>query len=968
MELFKRYNYIISTTFLIVFAISIILFYLQFNSRYEHEVIQVKNQIQERLLNLDYMIKVATNQIDAMQIAAQSSCLTFDKKYYIPSALFSQLADGEDYYHLDNFKPPYNKNLIGNLTGTGSFQNRSADYYREIGMAFKLNSYFQATVHNIPNIAWVYYTSANGFANLYPWVASKDFKFTEEFYNHEFYQLGLPEHNPEHKRYWTSAYIDEAGKGLMVSCAAPVYRGDIFRGTVALDFTLDVLNTFVKGFKEQHTTLFISNQNNQLLAHPTLVSSKDKTVKPVAVAFPETIREQSAQLLQTQNGEIQETDSHLFFHQNLENAPWQLIALIPKQEIIINAIYETSWGFLVLLPGLALILIMTSFLTRKEFIKPARMLVKHIENEGINAPVILPVGWQTWFESVTKTFHENRNLVTELQASLTSLERKNIELQQLDKTKDEFLANTSHELRTPLYGIIGIAESLTDGATGKLNQFTNNSLNMIVNSGKRLSTLVNDILDFSKLKHKELELQLKPVSLRAMAEVVIFLNKPSLGNLQIINSIPKDLPAVYADENRLQQILYNLIGNAIKFTDFGTIEISAKIIANEQLEITIADTGVGIDEENLAKIFQSFEQADGSTAREYGGTGLGLAITKQLIELHNGKIWVKSKLEVGSQFIFTLPITKSLSKMSPSSTAKYAKELLIEPVDIIMPTQTEGLFTILIVDDEPVNIQILINFLSSLNYNIIRANSGKEACTLFEQGIKPDIVLLDVMMPGMTGYETAKKIRQHFPINELPILMLTAKNQISDLVTGLRAGANDYLTKPVAKNELLARVKMHLHLHNLNAAYSRFVPHEFLKFLNKESIVDIRLGDHVEQEMTVLFADIRDFTSLSESMTPQQNFNLINSYLRRMEPVIRQHHGFIDKYIGDSIMALFPKADEAVQAGINMLHILREYNVTRGQPQRPKLNIGVGIHTGKLMLGTIGGEHRMDSTVIADAV
>jgi PAS domain S-box-containing protein len=163
--------------------------------------------------------------------------------------------------------------------------------------------------------------------------------------------------------------------------------------------------------------------------------------------------------------------------------------------------------------------------------------------------------------------------------------------------------------------------------------------------------------------------------------------------------------------------------------------------------------------------------------------------------------------------------------------------------------------------------------------------------------------------------------------------------------------------------------KSTLELFRLSKAYQRFVPREFLQFLNKESIVDVELGDHVQREMSVLFADIRNFTALSERMTPQENFKFINSYLSRMEPVIIEHHGFIDKYIGDAIMALFSgEADDALKAAIAMLHQLREYNQHRTKTGYVPIQIGIGINTGSLMLGTVGGYNRMDSTVISDAV
>ena len=580
-----------------------------------------------------------------------------------------------------------------------------------------------------------------------------------------------------------------------------------------------------------------------------------------------------------------------------------------------------------------------------------------------------------------------------LRKSEEALKQANEDLQRLDKLKDEFLANTSHELRTPLNGMIGIAESMMDGATGELSEQQRKNLLLIAQSGHRLAALVNDILDFSQLKHKTIELQLKPVGIREIAEVILTLNQPLIRNkdLQLINAIPSDLPPAQADENRLQQILYNLIGNSIKFTDKGSVKISAEVVSiqsssatnngqltadKKQLAITVTDTGIGIPEDKLDRIFESFEQADGSTAREYGGTGLGLAVTKKLVELHGGKIQVDSTIGVGSRFTFTLPV--ALGQSSEVSGLAYSSHVLRpvstgndrEGVELSLISQERGQnFQILIVDDEPINIQVLINHLSLQKYAIAQANNGIEALTMIEQGLKPDLILLDVMMPRMTGYEVCKQLREKFPANELPVVMLTAKNQVDDLVEGLSVGANDYLTKPISKNELLARIKTHLRLSNLNVAYGRFVPHEFLQLLNKESIIDVELGDQVNREMSILFSDIRDFTTLSESMTPEDNFKFINDYLSRMELAVIANQGFIDKYIGDAIMALFSgNADDAVNAGIAMLKSLAEYNQHRAQSAEPPIKIGIGINTGSLMLGTVGGRNRMDGTVISDAV
>ncbi|MCP2731402.1 ATP-binding protein [Limnofasciculus baicalensis] len=609
---------------------------------------------------------------------------------------------------------------------------------------------------------------------------------------------------------------------------------------------------------------------------------------------------------------------------------------------------------------------------------------------GINDVLIYQMSWVYWYHKMypwgtlifililgfilESRFTESQQL---LQAYALELESKNATLQKLDQLKDEFLANTSHELKTPLNGIIGIAESLVDGATGKLSKQTVFNLSLIVSSGKRLHQLVNDLLDFSKLKHQKIELKLQPVGIREITEVVLTLSRPLIKSkpVALINKIAADIPPVNADENRVQQILYNLVGNGIKFTERGTVEVSAEVV-NDWVQITVTDTGIGIPSNKFERIFESFEQADGSIAREYGGTGLGLAVTKQLVELHGGNILVESTVGLGSRFTFSLPVSESQIErklLEEISQVQESPEITVTDDNILINSEgsvsLDGAFQILIVDDEPVNLQVIVNHLSLHNYAITQASNGIEALEIIDSGFKPDLILLDVMMPRMTGYELCQKIREQFLQNELPVVLLTAKNQVSDLVEGFAAGANDYLTKPILKNELLARIKTHLRLAKINAAYERFVPQEFLKFLARESIIDVQLGDQVQREMTVLFSDIRSFTSLSERMSPKENFDFINAYLSHVSPVIRHYRGFIDKYIGDAVMALFPQtADDAVQGAIEMQKQVSLYNQERQNMGEVPIAIGIGLHTGSLMLGTVGESQRMETTVISDAV
>ncbi len=277
-------------------------------------------------------------------------------------------------------------------------------------------------------------------------------------------------------------------------------------------------------------------------------------------------------------------------------------------------------------------------------------------------------------------------------------------------------------------------------------------------------------------------------------------------------------------------------------------------------------------------------------------------------------------------------------------------------------------FRILIVDDEPINQQVLSNHLSESNFQILQAMSGMEALNILDN-TKLDLVLLDIMMPKISGYEVCKEIRKKYLPSELPVIMITAKDQVSDLVEGLACGANDYLSKPFTKAELLARLKTHLNLYHINTSYLRFIPREFIRSLGHDSIIDVGLGDQVHGEMTILFSDIRSFTSITEKLSAKESFELLNEILSYITPSIASHGGFIDKYIGDAIMALFPaKPEDSITSAIQIQQKLTEFNALRLQQNKSAIQIGIGIHTGPLMLGTIGVKDRMDGTVISDAV
>lgn len=318
-------------------------------------------------------------------------------------------------------------------------------------------------------------------------------------------------------------------------------------------------------------------------------------------------------------------------------------------------------------------------------------------------------------------------------------------------------------------------------------------------------------------------------------------------------------------------------------------------------------------------------------------------------------------------------------------------ELIFADEDETEDKPIAGSWKILIVDDE-----IEIHNITKLALNefifenkeiaFISAYSGKEAKEIIEAHPEIALILLDVVMETeQAGLEVVKYIRDILDNQVVRIILRTGQpGQVPEDVVIVSYDINDYKTKTELTNKkLFTTVVTALRafraltqieaskseLEKIAAASARFVPREFLKFLQRESIVDARLGDSVQAEMTIMFADIRSFTSLSESMSPRENFEFLNSYLSRVGPVIRQYNGFIDKYIGDGIMALFPNcAEDAVQAAIEMQQQVKIYNKHRQNCGYKPISIGIGLHTGTLMLGTIGEAERMESTVISDAV
>lgn len=390
----------------------------------------------------------------------------------------------------------------------------------------------------------------------------------------------------------------------------------------------------------------------------------------------------------------------------------------------------------------------------------------------------------------------------ELQTSYRRSERLSERLLRYDRQKDEFLVKTSHELRTPLHGIVNLSQALLDNRTFPLRAEHRDNIRMLHLLGRRLTGLVHDILDLNRIRHGQLLIRTTSVNLGQSVRFVMetLSISPVNKEVRLVNALPAKLPLLLADENRVKQILYNLLENGLKFTKQGTVTLSAERRGNE-LAVSVTDTGRGIPANELAGLFQPFVQSEELGRGE--GLGLGLSIAKQLAELQGGRLEAESAVGEGSRFTFTLPID-----LASEEAAAAAEEELPSPLVVPMQDDRTAEFRLLIVDDEPSNLKVLIDEVSSMGYGYMAVGSGEEALEALRRfKPKPDLLLLDLMMPGISGLDVSREVRRLQGLAELPILMMTASGQTGDIVASFAAGANDIVQKPFELAELRARVQ-----------------------------------------------------------------------------------------------------------------------------------------------------------------
>lgn len=421
------------------------------------------------------------------------------------------------------------------------------------------------------------------------------------------------------------------------------------------------------------------------------------------------------------------------------------------------------------------------------------------------------------FEELVDTNKRLQSEIIERKKVEKALWETNEKLKELDKLKTDFLSTVSHELRTPLTSVLGFARItqkkldevifprvITDEKkVGNAIRQVKENINITIAEGERLTELINDVLDIAKLEAGKIEWRMDKLSVNGVLERAIAATTSLLEqkDIALIRDIEEGLPDLTGDEDRIIQVLINLISNAVKFTSEGSITFRARKTGGE-VQISVIDTGVGIKRDDLWKVFDKFKQVGDTLTEKPRGTGLGLAICKQIIDHHGGRIWVESEPGRGSSFSFALPVIKAADKTDKRFDVDNLVRQLRDRVVTVSCDHSQGEKKILVVDDDSNIRSLLRQELEADGYYVAEAGDGLEAIDRAKK-LKPDLVILDVMMPKMGGFDAAAVLRNDPDTMNIPIVILSI---MEDMDRGFRIGIDSYYTKPVRTEQLLKEI------------------------------------------------------------------------------------------------------------------------------------------------------------------
>lgn len=834
---------------LAVFAFLLMVFFIFLEKQYrlntDLEDKELVNDFQGQTSHFENLLAEVTSRVEGMRIRAESDL--FERRLnpdLAPPAAFFSLseADNGSRFHLDQVRSPLTREHVGNLTGRGSLTSGTSDFYRELYMALNLNPEFYAVSGAIKDAAWVYYTSASDFINIYPWVSSEDFRFSKDLHTHEFFILGTPEKNPKKDLFWTEVYMDEYGKGLMTTCAAPVYDQNRFLGTVAIDLTVDFLSTIVKKFRAGKGEMLLMNDRNQLLAHPFTATFPSRRIESPTTTFPEVLQSYVPEIIKITENQVSRFNGYKVLRYPLKHAPWQAFYFEAMPSPLKRFLDLVGIGSLVLISGLLIMVVAILTITHRQIVIPAGKLLRYIVMLSRGNLLLsyddVPSFWKPWFRTIETIFRENEELTEEICKQNEELEQRVAERtakleesnrrlwteieerKRAEKEKEKLQAQLRRAQKMEAIGMLagGVAHDLNNVLSGLVSYPQlllmqmdedspfRNSILTIQKSGERAAAIVQDLLTLARRGVPVKEVVNLDEIIRDYLKSAEFKGlQLRHDHVQVIPNLEKRLLNILGSPVHLSKCIMNLVTNAVEaMPEGGIVEVSTgncyidrpvsgydTVEAGDYVVLTVADSGIGISPEDRERIFEPFYT---KKAMGKSGTGLGMAVVWGTVKDHNGYIDVQSAPGEGTTFTLYFPATRK------------------EAEPFVLPESFKALKgrgeTVLIVDDVREQRDIASMILQKLDYRPDSVASGEEAVEYVKHH-SPDLIILDMIMdPGMDGLDTYRKIIEVRPGQKT--ILVSGFSETDRLREAQRLGAGEYVRKPYLIEKIALAVRKEL--------------------------------------------------------------------------------------------------------------------------------------------------------------